>query len=177
MHPYFRDYVWQKGVPRGAGRLSAEEAAQAPFAYKIVDDPYRKRFSVERYCGPVFEQVIYDSQLLDFRRLKPAEQQGWLREIVRQTSSETRCLIRNQEERLLYAELLTFEGSYCRECLLSTPQGTLLSIHRLFYTGLGDAFNGIRLYDINDHLVLEKRYAVGPSGEFTQLLEERWDHH
>lgn len=176
MHPFYRDYIWKKGVPLGCGRLLDDQILQLPFAYKIVDDPYRKRFSIERYLGAAFDQVIYDSQLLDFRRLKPAEQQGWQREIIQQTANETSCLIRNQEERMLYLEHLRFESQYCRECRLSTPQGTPLSIHRLFYTALNDSFDGILLYDNNDHLVLAKRYAVGPTGEFTELLEERWDH-
>lgn len=175
LHSFFRDYFWQTGIPRGRGRLTDEEASRQAFAYKIVDDPYRKRFCIERYQGPRFERVIYDSNLLDFRRLKPVEQQGWQREVVRQTADEIVSLIRNQEERALYLEHMRFEGSRCRQCQLTTTQGVALSLHIMFYTALNDSFNGILFYDTHDHLVLAKRYAVGPTGEFTELLEERWD--
>jgi len=175
MHPLYRDYIWQKGIPVGQGRLSEPDVDAPSSAYKIVVDPYRKRFTIECYQGPVFQCLVYDSQLLDFRHLKPATQQGWQREVIHQSDSEIICLIRNQEERLLYRELHSFAGSLCRECRITSLHETLLSTHRMYYTHLGDRFNGTLLYDSNHHLVLAKRYACGTGGEFTDLLEERWD--
>lgn len=175
MHPLYRDYIWQKGVPTGCGRLTAEEATTTPFFYKIVTDPYRKRFSVERYNAGRLDRVVYDSLLLDFRHLKPSDQQGWQRELISQSDLTQVCLIRNQEERVLYRELLRFEGHLCRECRIVSLQDVLLSTHCMRYTALGDRFNGILLHDCNDHIVLAKRYASGADGDFTELLEERWD--
>lgn len=175
MHPLYRDYIWQKGVPVGRGTLTNTDLSTVPMAYKIIVDPYRKRFSIERYQNTLFDRLVYDSLLLDFRHLKPADQQGWQRETLSQADKEAVCLIRNQEERLLYREHHTFEGVLCRECRITSLQGVLLSTHRMYYTTLGDAFDGTLLYDSNDHLVLAKRYTCSPSGEFLELLEERWD--
>lgn len=175
MHPYYRDYCWQNGVPRGCGRVPDTDLSLHAVAYRIIDDPYRKRFSVERYRDGLFDVIAYDSQLLDFRKLKPVEQQGWQRQVLETSGDATVCLIRNQEERVLYVERMRFDGTRCRECQLSTPQGVVLSIHRMFYRDLGDGFDGILLHDANDHCVLAKRYAIGLTGEFSELLEERWD--
>lgn len=175
MHAFYADYIWQKGTPRGHQRLL--EPTSAPHAYKIVVDPYYKRHTIERYQAGRFESLIYDSLLLDFRHLKTSEQHAWQREIISQTSTEMVCLIRDQIDRVIYFETHRFEGMLCRECRMFSPHRLELSTLRMFYTGLNDPFNGVLLYDRNDHLVLAKRYAINGLGEFTELLEERWDMH
>lgn len=173
METLYADYFWQKGVPKGRRKIGVPPSSA--ICYKIITDPYRKRFSIEQYEKGAFKQVVYDSIYLDFRRLKPSEQQGWQQEVISQSDREIVCLIRNQEERVLYREIQEFEGSFCRSCSLYAPQGLLLSIHRMSYTALGDAFDGTLLYDGHTRLVLAKRYQSSEQGEFTELLEERWD--
>ena len=46
----------------------------ASTSYKIVSDPYFRRFSVEKYQFLQFEKVVYDSYLLDFRHLTVKDQ-------------------------------------------------------------------------------------------------------
>ena len=66
MFKYYSDYYWKDGKPYGKDEINPN---QSPFAYKIVQDPYFKRFSIEKYRQEHFEKNVYDSILLDFRHL------------------------------------------------------------------------------------------------------------
>lgn len=167
----FLDYYWSQGVPKGRKPI-ADEVVDS---YKIVDDPYHKRYSVERYHKGQFVEVVYDSALLDFRHLKPATQQGWQREERTRTENTIECLLRNQEDRVVFLEKHIFEGHLCRTCKVFSPHGLLCSTHQMHYTALGDSWDGVELWDRNQHMVMKKVYRPAENGEFGELLEEHWE--
>ncbi len=175
MTKYFSGYSWRAGIPRGVGLLASDKVQDADQSYKIVGDPYHKRYSVERYCHGVFDSVPYDSALLDFRHLKPQKQQAWHKETLESDDDTVVCLVRDQNDRLLYVETNLFENGLCRECKVSSPQGLFLSVHRMYYTHLGDGTDGVVLYDRRGLPVMYKRYACDESGVFTDVIEEQWD--
>ncbi len=74
MTKYYLDYFWKNGRPQGLKQVSFEQFQLEKNTYKVVADPYYKRISVERYSLGMFEGVVYDSALFNFRHLKPAEQ-------------------------------------------------------------------------------------------------------
>ncbi len=171
----YKDYFWLKGVPKGRTALDDEQSKAAEVSYKIVDDPYHKRYSVERYENGHFNSIVYDSILLDFRHLKPAEQQGWSKETTVTDESTVTCLIRNQEDRLIFLETHLFNGDVCRECTIFSPHGWLLAKSRMFYRSKDDATDGVILLDRQDRPVMYKLYEIGEDGSFTELIEEQWD--
>lgn len=175
MSKHFKDYIWKGGIPYGIHPVNENEGL-TPLSYKIVMDPYRKRISIEKYEQDAFDAVIYDSALLDFRHLKAPEQHAWQKTVVSESENTITCMIRNQDDRILFLETHLFSDGLCRECRVKSPHGCLLSIHRMFYTRMKDSFNGVILFDINEHPVMLKKYAVDPhSGEFTDLLEANWE--
>lgn len=173
MTEYYREYVWRNGIPYG---ISKQEKLVGN-GYKIPMDPYRKRISVELYEGDVFQKTIYDSALLDFRQLKtPADQTTWQKTVISASPEVVISHIRNQDDRLICSETCLFRSSLCVECKIASPQGFLLSVHRMFYQSQGDSFDGVILYDSNERQVMIKRYAIGAeTNEFTDLLEENWE--
>lgn len=176
MSKHFRDYGWKGGIPYGKG--VSEENLKIPAAetYKIIMDPYRKRISIEKYDQMQFASIIYDSALLDFRHLKSDEQTAWQKTPIANGCGKETCIIRNQDDRILFVESYLFEGERCRECIVHSPHGHLLSKHKMFYTGLNDSFNGVILFDCNERPVMRKSYNIDEStGEFTDLTHEEWD--
>lgn len=167
----YGDYVWKKGLPYGV--KPCEESALV--SYRIVSDPYHKRNSVEEYRGGVFSKIIYDSALFDFRQLKVEQQTAWEKTTVAESPEEVICHIRNQDGRLILIEKYAFESQRCRECRAFSPQGILISVQKIYYKGMNDPYNGVTLFDSNDHVIVQKKYAVDEnSGEFTDLIEEAW---
>ena len=69
---YFTHYYWKNGVPQGQNT-----STDSSESYKIVTDPYHKRYTVEKYLQNRFDSTVYDSQLLDFRKLNPMEKTAW----------------------------------------------------------------------------------------------------
>lgn len=174
MTKHFKDYVWKGGLPYGI--TPQEEAAQQSRTYKILMDPYRKRVSIEKYALEQFVSVIYDSALLDFRHLKPTEHMAWQKVVISETGDKTVCLIRNQDDRIAFIETHLFQNELCRECHVHSPHGLLLSVHKMLYKSLNDPWNGVVLYDQNQHPVMYKCYEVDEqTGEFTNLITEDWD--
>jgi hypothetical protein len=172
MSKYHRDYVWKEGIPYG---IEAVEPTAA-VAYKIAMDPYRKRIAIEKYAFGQFENIIYDSALLDFRHLKPAEQTAWQKVTLVDEDQRIVAAIYNQDDRLILIETYTFEKAFCRGCLSKSGHGIALSIQKMYYRTLGDAFDGVILFDVNEHPVMFKRYQIEKSsGEFGELIEELWD--
>lgn len=170
MTKHYSDYVWKGGIPYGINLSTSN-----PTTYKIVMDPYKKRISIEKYESLEFVRLIYDSALLDFRHLKPLEQTAWQKTPVKESPKSILSHIRNQDDRLLFFEECFFEGEYCRECYVTSPHGQLLSIHKMYYEALNDAFNGVILFDSNQHSVMQKKYSINETGTFDKLLHEHWD--
>lgn len=173
MLKYYRDYYWKKGKPYGLDPVEIPD--QEAITYKIVVDPYYKRFSLEKYKRGHFEKIIYDSSLLDFRHLNPIEQQAWQKEILEETPTSMKCLLRNQDDRAILFENYEFERGRCRACSFISIHGILLAKHCLYYSDFGDSFNGIILYDIEGRPIMKKMYEIDSStGEFGTLLSEEW---
>lgn len=172
MSQHYTDYVWKQGLPYGINTASSTEN----ITYKIVSDPYHKRNSIERYVDGNFKDVVYDSALFDFRQLKLGEQLSWQKTSVAETENTAICHIRNQDDRLVLIEKYTFIKDRCKECHAFSPQGIPISVQKIYYTALNDPFNGVVLFDANDHPVMLKKYKIDEaSGEFSDLLEEEWD--
>jgi hypothetical protein len=172
MTKHYRDYCWQDGSPLGLQEVDLSSQGEC---YKIVSDPYHKRISVEKYAQGQFTRVVYDSIFLDFRHLRKPEQTAWQKIPVSEEPHRTLCLIRNQDDRVLYRETHYFEGSLCRSCRVESPQGILLSTHSMSYTHLGDPFDGVTLFDAEGKVVLVKRYEYDAEAlQFTTLLTEDW---
>lgn len=167
MSKFYEEYCWIDGQPYGVRPVDS-----AAVAYKIISDPYRKWITVEQYCAGQFSRVIYDSRFLDFRKLHPSEQVGWERERGLETADQAVYYIRNQDDRLVYKETQFFRNDRCMECHIHSPQGSLLSIHRMSYTDQGGEFDGVVLYDAHGRLVMVKKYALDDNGQFAELIEE-----
>ena len=173
MNYHCKEYYWKEGIPQCWMRVELSEAATLPLTYKIVIDPYYRRISIENYTHAHFVAVIYDSALLDFRKLHPDNQVGWQKEMLSEAPQEIVSLIRDHEDRVILFETQKFQDNWCRECCLSSPQGTLISIHKMYYTKQGDSFDGVGLFDANAHPVIQKNYAINEKGEFTHLISEK----
>lgn len=173
MSKFYEDYVWKNGKPYG---ITNKSTLDSSIFYKIVADPYYKRISIEKYVHEVFESLIYDSAIFDFRHLKPAEQNAWQKNTLSEEGSKTICHIRNHDDRLILIEEYTFENDLCRQCRSFSPHGIQVSSQKIYYKSLNDPFNGTILYDKNNYQVMFKTYQVNPqTNEFTDLLEEQWD--
>lgn len=173
MYKHYKNYYWKMGKPYGAEEV---DPSQAPFSYKIVSDPYFRRFSIEKYLLTRFEKVVYDSILLDFRHLSLKDQMAWQREVLKEEEDRTICLLRNQDDRAVLMETLTFDQNHCRTCTTHSVHGILLAVHRMFYRALQDAFDGVVLYDLEGRAVMMKSYETDPlTGEFTNLISEEWN--
>ena len=169
---HYRDYLWKEGIPYGVQALEENMGK----TYKIVSDPYRKWISLEEYIDGNFNRVLYDSSLLDFRKLKPAAHVAWQKVTLKETPDETVCLIRDHNDRVILFEHYLFEKGYCRICRVNSSRGSPLSFQKIFRKELGDSFDGVVLYDINERPVVRKTYKINPdSGEFTDLIEENWN--
>ncbi len=169
MHAFYRDYRWNKGVPEGV-----EKCDQG--MYRIVTDPYHKWYTVEKYRGSHLIEVVYDSHLLDFRQLKPFDQLGWRKEMMVETPNFVKDWIFNEDDRAIFIEESFFEKKHCRQCRILYPCGRLLSVHQLYYTDLHDPFNGVVLYDANNHPVMLRIYEGYQNGEWINLKKETWEY-
>lgn len=173
MFKHYETYFWKDGKPYGA-----KETAQdgSPSSYKIVVDPYYKRFSIEKYQFAFFEKIIYDSNLLDLRHLTIKDQMAWQREVLNEEPDSSRCLLRDQNDRAILYEALTFEKELCRSCVTSSVHGVPIAVHRMYYSQLDDPFNGVVLFDIENRPVMMKVYEIDPiTNEFTHLISEEWN--
>ena len=173
MNQYYKDYYWEMGLPHGLDPVEPQNISES---FKIVMDPYRKYISIEKYLYGIFAEVIYDSKFLNFRHLKPTEQVAWQKEIFKEGPNEVISLIRNQDDRIVFKEVCSFEKEICRECRTYSPHGILLSVQKLLYKSFQDPFNGMLLYDKNEHLVMYKTYEVDEkTHQFTEMLSEQWN--
>lgn len=169
---HYQDYFWKMGKPYGQHPTDQ----RASVSYKIITDPYHKRYSIEKYQQGLFKKIIYDSILLDFRHLNPIDQVAWQKELMKEEEQFAMYLLRNQDDRAILIERQSFEKNWCRSCFIYSAQGILISKHRMYYQAFGDAFNGVILFDSEDHPVMTKTYQIDlETGEFTTLLSEEWN--
>lgn len=173
MYKYYSDYYWKEGKPYGR---EAVDPSLTNFSYKIVVDPYFKRFSVEKYHFKQFDKVVYDSMLLDFRHLKLINQTAWQREMLKEEEHLSIFLLRNQDDRAILIETIHYEQQQCRWCQTHSIHGLALANHRMYYKNFNDSFDGVILFDLEDRPVLMKIYETDPqTREFTTLLSEEWN--
>jgi len=174
MFPYYKDYTWVDGVPHGISRLNNTNDM---ICYRIVIGPYKKRISLEKYCGDKFLETIYDSQFFDFRMLKPESQVGWNKIILEENENIQTCVIKDQDDRAVLLETYFFENKHCRYCHILLPTRVKIATQKLYYTILDDSLNGVVLFDTEKRPVTYKRYQADHTGNFTELIEEQWDMH
>lgn len=172
MFHFYKNYYWKNGKPYGRELTDSK----AETSYKIIVDPYYKRWTVEKYSSGVFNAIIYDSSLLDFRRLKPLDQMAWEREILEQSSESMYCVLRDENHRAILFERHYFEGGRAMKCEVSSIHGILLCYQKIYYKSKNDPFNGVILFDIQGFPVMKKTYEVDEETEqFMQLLTEEWE--
>lgn len=147
MNKYFKNYIWKSGTPYGIHPVDQPEKEN--ISYKIIMDPYRKRISIESYSKGTFTAVIYDSILLDFRKLNPQEQLAWQRETIKETAEELVSLIRNSEDRVILLEEQYFVQQRCSECRIYSPNRIHLSTHKM-------VGNEVILFDANGVMVMKQ---------------------
>lgn len=171
MNRHIADYFWQEGTPQPLKYIEQEAA----LSYKIVADPYNKHISIEKYIDGNFSAIIYDSAQLDFRHLRTQGQAAWERTLVREDCKEALYLLRDHNDRIKFLEICLFDRGICRQGLVCSPNGALLSRHTICYTALGDSFDGVELYDSNDHIVMRKLYKpMADEIAFGDILNEDW---
>lgn len=172
MFKHFKDYDWNNGRPTG---LDIVDPAAAPLSYKIVSDPYFKWITIEKYHYAAFKETVYDSALLNFKKLTEVDQTAWRREVLSEEGQRINTLLRNQDDRAILFETLHFERERCRQCVTTSIHGMLLCRHRMYYRSFDDPFDGVVLYDRESKPVLTKLYEYDAStGEFTTLIKESW---
>lgn len=161
------------GKPYGS---TVVEPAHTSICYKIVPDPYFRRFSIEKYIQGHFDRIIYDSFLLDFRHLKTIEQLAWHKENLEENKDTSKSLLRDPDDRAVLIETYYFENNRCRSCNIHSIHGLHLATNRMYYKTFGDTYNGVVLYDIENRAIMKKIYELDEiSGEFSTLLSEEWD--
>lgn len=171
MDQHYKNYCWRDGIPYGTEKTEILQNK----TYRVISDPYRKWISVEQYQSGIFESVVYDSHLFDFRTLKTLNQAAWLKETLSDDENHVRCLLRDQDDRAVLIEEYSFKKGKCQDCRTLSVHGLPVSYQRILYQENGAPFNGVILYDANDHIVMEKRYKIDEkSGEFGELLCENW---
>ncbi|KAF3361593.1 Uncharacterized protein PHSC3_001969 [Chlamydiales bacterium STE3] len=167
----YRDYTWKAGRPIGREILSEPMGT----SYKITADPYYKRISIEKYEGEKFASLVYDSLLLDFRSLQQDNQLAWEKKLIAEDNYSSQSLIKDHNDRVVYIEKYTFKQNRCVECHTYYPNDLLLSVQKMYHTELGEAFNGVILFDANHHPVMRKEYEIDAiTKEFGLLLKEEW---
>ncbi len=175
MPQFYKDYFWKKGIPFGT---SFCHNPQGSSTYKVIADPYKKWISIEKYNNEKLDSIIYDSQLFDFRSLSTINQTAWQKEKIKESENTLHCVIRNQDDRIILFENYTFKNGICRECTTTSAHGILVSFQKIYHQDLGDSYNGVILFDANQHPVVKKQYQLdSESKTFTQLLNEEWNGH
>ena len=140
----FNDYVWVKGKPRGKSPILPQDASNGT-SYKIVKDPYGKRISIERLERGIFQDIIYDSNLFDFRVLIAKFESSW-----QKINHDKGTLIRDHDDRTIAEEFYVFEKGLCTECRIHYPKGPLVAIQKMIY-GKENNLIAMVLYDVLDH--------------------------
>lgn len=169
---HFLNYFWKKGRPVGVRPCPLETGE----SYKILSDPYLKRFSVELYQTGKFTEIVYDSALFDFRLLHAEDLDSWQRNMIEESPETTRSFLRNMDDRIVLIEECHFQNNQCVGCTLFSPHGILIAEQKIFKTEFSDPYNGVVLFDRTGRPIVIKRYAIDEQGSFATLLEELWEH-
>lgn len=168
---YYRDYFWKDGLPVGKDALTEPTGT----CYRILSDPYKKRITVEKYVWGDFDELTYDSQLLDFRKLKVENMNAWEKKLLSESEENSKFLLRDENDRVVLMETYTFKDKRCVECHTYYPMGILVSVQKIFYKEFNDPFNGVILYDGQGRQVMRKEYEMdNVTKEFGTLLKEEW---
>ncbi len=172
MSLYYRDYLWKNGLPYGLHPCDEKKGD----LYKVLSDPYHRVVFIEKYRDGQFNTLVYDSRLLNFRKLSPQTQTAWQRTVTTENDSLIVSEIRNEDDQFIIKETMHFEGNLCRRCTLTSPQGIFLGEHRMSYTYLGDKDNSVYLYDSNEHCIMYKEYVFNEEElQFSDLIKECWE--
>ena len=168
MYPCCTDYSWSNGrpVPLDSVPLDSLDLRH----YRLITDPYGKRTTIELHKDGFLQRCIYDSDLMNFRKLSELEDLDVTRDKI-----EGGAVIRNDEDRALWMEYYRFDGDICVGAEIRSPHGSLIGVQDISYTKLGRPFNGVILRDAEAKAVTMKTYRVDEEGEFLELLEEHWD--
>lgn len=142
---------------------------------KIATDAYFKRYVIERYKKGIYQETLYDSALLDFRKLDPKIQLGWQKASIQISSEKQVHRLLDLEERTLLLETSFFKEGLCVLTKSHHPQGTLLCENHLFYKQFGSILNCAILLDRIGKPVVIKEYEQDSCGEFSTLLYENWE--
>jgi len=145
----YRDYIWENGFPYG----KEETEDLGGITYKIIKDGYEKRINVEKYQDGKYHSTLYDTLLLDFRKLNPREQKAWRKEIIEETEDRLIAILRDIDDRVIHKEICLYENGEVVEARTFTPHGQLLAISKLHA-------NGVTLYDPEGKVVLEQEFIV-----------------
>lgn len=177
MYKFFKDYYWALGKPCGKELLDEKNFYNSARSYRIVIDPYFKRYTLEKYHYGKFVEITYDSAIFDFRKLKPVEQTSWKKEIISQSKDEILSLIRDHDDRIIVEEKYFFCENLCKECHMFYPGSSkLVCLQKMYYKRLGDSNDSVILYDNEMHPIVKKEYETDSiTGDFTNLLKEFWD--
>lgn len=149
---HYLNIQWKKGIPVGINPIDPK----SPRSYKIVKDPYRKRFSVEKYCEGTFDAIVYDSALFDFRKLVDPEQKVW-----QQTATSSGTHIRDENDRLILIEKYSFENAFCKEARLFSPHGIPIAVQKMYDKAFGDPYDGSVLFDLEGQPIFWRTFEEG----------------
>jgi hypothetical protein len=170
-HHFFTNYYWEKGRPKGTGLAKKPEKN----CFRIITDAYFKRYIVERYDQGLYQETLYDSFLLDFRKLDSKNQLGWQKVCVFSTKEKEIHRLLDLEERTILVETSYFKEGLCLLTESHHPQGTLVCKNQLLYKQFGDNINGSMLLDRGGRVVALKEYKFCQERVFTDLLYENWE--
>jgi hypothetical protein len=163
---FYLKFSWKNGTPFGIDPVQGA----VPVAYRVIKDPYRKRFSVERYHNLIYQSTVYDSGVFDFRKLRSAEQKVWRREEIEQGA-----LIRDEDDRVILRERYFFLGDVCQELELRSAQDLLVARQTMYYSSLGDPFDGALLFDLEGGVILWKKYALeSETNQWSHVISQGW---
>lgn len=147
MHHYFRDYLWKDGKPYGVHKTPFSSEA---ILYRLVSDPYQKWITIEIYNKGSFQNILYDSRFLDFRKLTPTNQNAWRRQSV----DETEAWIFNEDDRLILKEVCLYKEEICREVKIYSPYHLLICCYEMEEGPAGP----VSLWDSNGHRVMSRTF-------------------
>ena len=144
----YKDYAWKKGCPYGLEKGINLKG----ISYRILSDSYQKKIVIERYKKGKFDLCIYDSSLIDFRKLKNQEgKELWYSEELNFESA----LIRDECDRAVFIERYHYIERDLVETEIFTPHQILVARQKFTYLPEGKLL--MKFYDVEGKLVFEER--------------------
>jgi hypothetical protein len=150
---FYRDYAWKKGSPHGFKR----GAHLKGISYRILSDSYQKKVVIERYKNRKFDLCIYDSSLIDFRKLKNQEgKELWYSEELSFKKSDLEsALVRDECDRAVVIERYHYLEGTLVETEIFTPHQILIARQKFTYFSEDQLL--MKFYDVEGKLVFEER--------------------